>query len=43
LLKTHPAPSARIQMLDLVMGDRFEGLPAISGKPIQARVAEFGK
>lgn len=43
LFKTHPAPSARIQMLDQVMGDRFDGLPASLGKPIQERVAQFGK
>ena len=43
LFKTHPAPSARIQMLDLVMGDRFDGLPVSTGKPISVRMAELGK
>lgn len=41
LFKTHPAPGARIEMLDALMKDRLDGLPAFIGKPLNARLAEF--
>lgn len=41
LFKTHPAPGARIAMLDTLMKDRLDALPAFAGKPLNARLAEF--
>jgi len=41
LFKTHPAPAARIEMLDTLMKDRLDWLPAFTGKPLNARLAEF--
>lgn len=41
LFKTHPAPGARIEMLDTLMKERFETLPAVAGKPLKTRLAEF--
>lgn len=43
LFKTHPAPGARIEMLDTLMKDRLDAFPAIAGKPLNARLAEFRK
>lgn len=43
LFKTHPTPGKRIEMLDSLMGDRFDKLPGSSGKPVNARLAEFTK
>lgn len=41
LFKTHPAPGTRIEMLDALMKDRLEELPAFAGRPLNARLAEF--
>ncbi|WP_158598018.1 M48 family metallopeptidase [Noviherbaspirillum saxi] len=43
LFKTHPAPSARIDMLDRLMQDRFDSLPASQGQPLTVRLGEFRK
>ncbi|MFC7516905.1 M48 family metallopeptidase [Herbaspirillum sp. GCM10030257] len=43
LFKTHPAPAARIGMLDRLMGDRFDTLPGSLGQPVSVRLADFRK
>jgi predicted Zn-dependent protease len=43
LFKTHPAPAARIGMLDRLMGDRFDTLPGSLGQPLSVRLADFRK
>lgn len=43
LFKTHPAPAARIDMLNKLMQNRFDGLQGSSGKPIMDRLGEFSK
>ncbi|HCY63014.1 MAG TPA: peptidase M48 [Oxalobacteraceae bacterium] len=43
MFKTHPAPAERIGRLDLLMQNRFDGMPASQGKPIRERLKEFGK
>jgi predicted Zn-dependent protease len=43
LFKTHPSPGSRIEMLDKLMDQRFDGLPASLGKPVGVRLAEFEK
>lgn len=41
LFKTHPAPSARIAMLEKLMRDRFDNLPGTAGQPPLFRLTEF--
>lgn len=41
LFKTHPAPSARIAMLEKLMLDRFDSLPGAAGQPPGLRLTEF--
>lgn len=41
LFRTHPAPSARIAMLEALMRDRFDGLPGKDGPPPAMRLTEF--
>lgn len=41
LFRTHPAPSARIAMLEKLMRDRFDGLPGTTGQPPALRLTEF--
>jgi len=43
LFKTHPAPAARIEMLERLMDQRFEGLALSTGKTVAERLNEFGK
>lgn len=43
LFKTHPAPGVRIEMLEQLMGTRFDGLPGSPGRPLKERLSEFGK
>ncbi|KRB66360.1 M48 family metallopeptidase [Noviherbaspirillum sp. Root189] len=43
LFKTHPAPAARIGMLDRLMRDRFDTLPGSLGQPVSVRLADFRK
>lgn len=43
IFKTHPAPSARIEMLEAVMKDRFDKMPGASGPVLDVRLAEFKK
>jgi hypothetical protein len=39
--KTHPAPAARIEQLDQLMGSSFDALPHVQGKPLKDRLKEF--
>jgi len=41
LFRTHPAPSARIAMLERLMRDRFDSLPGMSGPAPALRLTEF--
>lgn len=41
LFRTHPAPSARIAMLEKLMLDRFDGLSGAEGRPPAMRLTEF--
>jgi len=43
LFKTHPAPAARLAMLNKLMQDKFDGLHGSLGKPIKERLIEFSK
>jgi beta-barrel assembly-enhancing protease len=43
VFKTHPSPSARIQLLEKLMNDRFESIPAALGQPLRVRLTEFRK
>ncbi|MGZ3254765.1 MAG: M48 family metalloprotease, partial [Burkholderiaceae bacterium] len=43
LFKTHPAPAARIDMLNKLMQNKFDGLQGSTGKPVKDRLSEFGK
>jgi beta-barrel assembly-enhancing protease len=43
LFKTHPAPAARIEQLNKLMQNKFDGLQGSSGKPIKDRLVEFSK
>jgi predicted Zn-dependent protease len=43
LFKTHPAPAARLEMLNKLMQNKFDGLPGSTGKSLNERLAEFGK
>lgn len=41
LFKTHPAPAARLDQLDKLMQNKFDGLHGTTGKTIPERLAEF--
>ncbi len=41
MFKTHPAPADRIGRLDLEIQTRFDGLPAVAGKPLKERMKEM--
>jgi predicted Zn-dependent protease len=41
LFETHPAPSARLDMLGKLMKNQFDALPGSIGKPLAERVKEF--
>lgn len=43
MFKTHPLPAARVEMLDRLMKDRFDGLSGIEGQALSARLNEFKK
>ena len=43
LFKTHPAPDARIELLEKTMGNRFDGLSGSIGLPLDRRLSEFAK
>lgn len=43
MFKTHPAPSARIQMLESLMADRTDAWPTAIGQPLRVRLTEFKK
>jgi predicted Zn-dependent protease len=43
LFKTHPAPAARLDKLDKLMQNKFDGLSGVTGKSIQERLVEFNK
>ncbi|HYD80631.1 MAG TPA: M48 family metalloprotease [Paucimonas sp.] len=43
MFKTHPSPERRIEVLDGLMGGKFDKLPASTGKPVAARLEEIGK
>lgn len=43
LFKTHPAPAARIGMLEHLMRDRFDTLPGSLGQPVSVRLADLRK
>jgi len=43
MFSTHPAPATRLEKLDSLMGTKFDKLPGSAGKPLTARLGEFGK
>lgn len=43
LFKTHPAPGARIDLLETSMENRFDALSGSMGLPLDRRLREFGK
>lgn len=43
LFKTHPAPSARMELLEALMADRFDATPGAVGKVPTLRLADFKK
>jgi len=43
MFKTHPSPSARVEMLDRLMKDRFDSFAGVEGQLLNVRLNEFRK